>query len=86
MLAEPRDRFKSSTAFSTSSGLFSLLVCLLCCSGVRLKADLGDGLVGVGGLRIGSGGLKVNSRISGGLSGKIDCIDCIDCNSRSMSC
>lgn len=74
MLAEPKDRFRSSTAFSTSSGLFATLACFPLCSGVRLNADLGDGLVGVGGFRTVSGALNVKSEaFPGGWNVKMVC-------------
>lgn len=58
MLAEPSDRFRSLTAFSTSSGFLVVLACFSFCSRVFLKADLGDGLVGVDDLRISPGVLN----------------------------
>jgi hypothetical protein len=71
ILADPKDRFRSSTDCSISSLVLAKLAknwnCLPLCSGVRFVDDLGEGTAGTGGLRTVSGALNVNSECASGV-------------------
>jgi hypothetical protein len=72
MLADPKDRFRSSTDCSISSLLLAALAknwnCLPFCSGVRFEADLGvgEGAAATGGLLNVCGDWNVNSERASG--------------------